>query len=122
MPTGTDFKGRNLLARPLPDGSPGRSEGAAAVQAVLLVDATGAPVVLAGSTVELDPPGPYTKLVDDVDGTLYIGEAVPGTAGSTPGWRISRVVITGDDIARIWASGTARFTQVWDNRLTLDYA
>ena len=117
-----DFKGRNLLSKPLNPGSPGVSEGAGAVQAVLLVDPNGAPMVLAGSTVELDPAGPYTKHVDEVAGVLYIGEAVPGTSGASPAWRVSKVTTVGDDISKTWASGTARFTQVWDNRLSLTYS
>lgn len=123
MPVGsTDFKGRNLLSKPIPEGAPGRSEGASAVQAVLLVDSSGAPVVLAGSTVELDPPGPYSKLIDDVDGVIYIGESVPGTSTTTAAWRIAKVTTVGEDISKLWASGTARFTQVWDDRLTLSYS
>ena len=123
MPAGTsDFKGRNLLSKPLAPGSPGAAEKTQTVQTVLLVDSTGAPVVLAGYTVELDPPGPYSKLLDDVEGVIYIGEAVPGTPGSAAAWRIAKVVTAGEDISKLWASGTARFSQVRDARLTLSYS
>lgn len=117
-----DFKGRALLVKPLAPGSLGAAEGAGSVQAVVLVDSTGAPVTLAGSTVELDPPGPYSKLIDDVDGVIYIGESVPGTSTTTAAWRIAKVTTVGEDISKLWASGTARFTQVWDDRLALSYS
>ena len=122
MPQGMDFKGRALLVKPLAPGSLGAAEGAGSVQAVVLVDSTGAPVTLAGSTVELDPPGPYSKLIDDVDGVIYIGESMPGTPTTTAAWRIAKVTTVGEDISKLWASGTARFTQVWDDRLTLSYS
>ena len=122
MAQGTDFKGRSLLTKTLVADPVTNPEKAQAVQAVVLVDSTGAPVTLAGSTVELDPPGPYSKLIDDVDGVVYIGEAVPGTPTSSAAWRISKVTTVGEDISKLWAAGTARFTQVWDDRLTLSYA
>ena len=48
----------------------------------------------------------YNKLID-TDGTYtYIGEAVPGTATSSPTWRIKRIEEIGDDYNILWASGT----------------
>jgi hypothetical protein len=112
-----DNKGRPMLIRDIPP----QADGAKSVLAVTLVDAdTGGAVVLAGSTVSLDPPGPYTKLVDDLGTTLYIGEAVPGTPTNAPSWRIQRVII-GEDISKTFASNTPRFTQVWDDRASLIY-
>ena len=118
MPNGFSAEGKPLLTKAIP----GQGNNGPVVLGVVLVDSSGNPVTLAGSTVELDPPGPYSKLVDDVDGVIYIGEAVPGTLGSAAAWRISKVVTLGEDISKLWANGTARFTQVWDARLTLSYS
>jgi hypothetical protein len=63
------------------------------------------------------------KEVDDVGGTtIYIGEAVPGTATSSATWRIKRVVFTGDDSETLWADGDSNFNNVWDNRAALSYS
>ena len=64
----------------------------------------------------------YNRLIDTVDNFIYIGEALPGTASSEAKWRIKRVdQQTGDDYDIIWADGTAEFTKVWDDRLSLTY-
>jgi len=65
----------------------------------------------------------YAKRVDFVGDTLiYRGEAPPGTADSVPAWRIRRITIGGDDgdVTEQWAAAAA-FTQVWADRLSLDY-
>lgn len=64
----------------------------------------------------------YNRLIDTVDNFIYIGEALPGSGTSEAKWRIKRVdQQTGDDYEIIWADGTAEFTKVWDDRLTLTY-
>lgn len=65
----------------------------------------------------------YAKQVDDVSGTtLYIGEAIAGTALSAASWRISKVVFTGDDVSVTWSDGDTNFNNIWDNRLSLTYS
>ena len=64
----------------------------------------------------------YNKLID-VDGNFtYIGEAVPGTATTSPLWRIKRVETIGQDINILWASGSADLNKIWDNRATYSYS
>lgn len=64
----------------------------------------------------------YNRLIDTVDNYIYIGEALPGTETSEAKWRIKRVdQQAGDDYEIIWADGTAEFTKIWDDRLTLTY-
>lgn len=54
--------------------------------------------------------------------TLYTGEADPGIATSSPGWRVKRITFGVDgfpastDYAALGAS-----TQIWDNRASLNY-
>jgi hypothetical protein len=65
----------------------------------------------------------YNKLVDVIDPlTMYVGEALPGTATSSPTWRIKKITeISGGDISVLWADGSADFSRIWDNRATLNY-
>lgn len=64
----------------------------------------------------------YNRLIDTVGNFIYIGEALPGTATSDAKWRIKRVdQQSGDDYEIIWADGTAEFTKIWDDRLSLTY-
>lgn len=68
--------------------------------------------------------------LDDTGGSpnvLYKGEANPGTANSSALWRIQRITITtdvggNDDVTIEWASGSASFNQVWDDRASLSYS
>lgn len=64
------------------------------------------------------------KRVDFVSDTLiYRGEALPGTAASSAAWRIKRISIAGDDdVTEEWADGAATYSQVWDDRASLDYS
>jgi len=69
-------------------------------------------------------PPTYTKLVDDVGSlgtTLYIGESEVGSGTGEESWRIQKIVFTGDLIIINWASGTASFDKVWNNRATYTY-
>jgi hypothetical protein len=65
----------------------------------------------------------YKLELDDVGGGVtYIGEAVPGTATSDPNWRIKKLIETAPDLEIAWADGTAAFTKVWDDRVSLSYS
>ena len=69
----------------------------------------------------------YNKEIDEIaSGDLYIGEALPGTATSEAKWRIQFVNFTKtgslEDVSIAWQSGTATFTAVWDDRLSLSYS
>lgn len=64
-----------------------------------------------------------TKLFDQASPTtLYIGEAEPGTATSSPAWRVKRISFDGTGFpssSKFAAIGSA--TQIWDNRASLTY-
>lgn len=64
----------------------------------------------------------YTKLIDTVGTTKYIGEASPGTATSAALWRIKLVDLTDEDIEIQWADGVGTFTKVWDDRAGYSYS
>ena len=64
----------------------------------------------------------YTKLVDDVGQTLYIGEADAGSARSAAVWRIRRVTESGQDVDIEWADGNTDFDNIWDDRTTYTYS
>jgi hypothetical protein len=65
----------------------------------------------------------YNKLVD-VDGQyIYVGEALPGSNPADPVWRVKRIEEFEDgDINILWSTGSAEFTQVWDDRFTFNYS
>jgi hypothetical protein len=55
--------------------------------------------------------------------TLYIGEADPGTATSSPSWKIKRVTFSaGGDPTAIEYAAVGAATQIWDNRVALSYS
>ena len=67
----------------------------------------------------------FSKRVNFIDETLlYRGEAQPGTAESSPAWRIRKITIAAldNDIVETWADGTDTFTKIWDNHLSYSYS
>ena len=67
--------------------------------------------------------GALKNLIDatGVGGITYVGEAVPNTATSAAGWRISKIEVVGTLTTITWAGGGGRFDQIWDNRASLTY-
>lgn len=69
----------------------------------------------------------HARRIDFVgDTVIYKGEAAPGTADTTPAWRINRIVFTPtpdgkQDVSETWAGGTADFVHAWTDRETLEY-
>lgn len=68
--------------------------------------------------------GSMAMQVDDTGTTLYQGWAEPGTATSSAGWRIRKVVSSGTptDTSITWADGDRNFNNIWDNRAALSYS
>jgi len=68
--------------------------------------------------------GALTTLVDatGVGGITYIGEAIPGTATSTAGWRVQKITAVGTLTTMQFAAGGSKFDQIWDNRASLSYS
>jgi hypothetical protein len=44
-----------------------------------------------------------------------------GPTASDPLWAVQKVMRTGDTFIYLWANGNKQFTNIWDNRETLDY-
>lgn len=66
----------------------------------------------------------FTRRIDFVGETLiYKGEAPPGTAEGTNGWRVRRITFVGSegDIVEEWANGLADFSVDWTNHATHSY-
>ena len=69
----------------------------------------------------------YTLRLDDDSNPLYtyIGEAIPVTPTSDPGWRIKRM--KNADTTILWAklgseaNASADFNKIWDNRVSYTY-
>lgn len=66
--------------------------------------------------------GIFTMKIDDAYPTTYIGEALPGTATSSAGWRIRKIDESASPDTTITWADSAHFSQVWDDRTTLSYA
>jgi len=64
----------------------------------------------------------YNKLIDQEGTFYYIGEALPGTNTNQPKWRIKRIEEVGNDYNILWASGTAEFDKIWDDRVSFTYS
>lgn len=68
------------------------------------------------------------RVDEENDGdTLYVGDALPGTATSSAAWRIKRITFTVDgngntDSVTEWADGNSNRDNIWDNRLSLSYS
>jgi len=66
---------------------------------------------------------PYSKNVDFASSNVvYRAEAAVNSLNSTPVWRIRRTVIVGETVTETWASGTALFDKIWDNRISYIYS
>lgn len=64
----------------------------------------------------------YLVLLDEVSATLsYMGEAIPGTATTTPSWRI-RKIDTSSGVSIEWAESSTAFSYIWDDRASYTYA
>ena len=77
-----------------------------------------------GTTPSLTDKSPYNVQVDDQNtGTVFVGEASVGVAGTAGTWRIKRIVDTGGTATAItWASGNATFDKTWTNRGAYTYS
>lgn len=65
----------------------------------------------------------YTKRVDDVSiDILYVGAAAPGSLESASVWQIYKADFTGTSVVKTYASGTADFDKIWDNRTGYTYS
>ena len=67
----------------------------------------------------------WTVRIAYVTGTSnpeYIGEAKPGTADSSTGWRIKKLTYSGNNVTHVrWASGNRNFDKEWDERTSYTY-
>jgi len=89
---------------------------------VNLEDGTAVPVKVDEDGRLLTRESAYASIVDSTSSPAYIYmcEALPGTALSTPGWRICRMEnATG---ITTWADGNANFDNVAASRATLAYS
>lgn len=64
----------------------------------------------------------YSKRVDDLTSTMYIGLAAIGSGEGASVWQIKRVTFSGSLILEQWADGDSNFNNVWTNRASLTYS
>lgn len=65
----------------------------------------------------------YITVVDEVDSnTSYVGEAMPGTATTSPSWRIFKLTTSGSVTSKIYADGDTNFDNIWSLRASLSYS
>lgn len=65
----------------------------------------------------------YKTLVDEVSSTLsYVGEASPGVDTSSSLWRIKKIQTIGQTTSVLYATGSADFSNIWDDRASLTYS
>lgn len=65
-----------------------------------------------------------TKMEYTGTNVIYIGESQPGTATSSPNWRIKKLTYNSNNMVTDikWAGGTNEFTKIWDNRTSYTYS
>lgn len=84
------------------------------------------PVDLVSVAATLDVEQQPSLVVEKIDqasaSVTYIGQAAPGTATSTAGWRIQRMSVSGTVTTLEYADGDLNFNNIWDNRVSLSYS
>jgi hypothetical protein len=66
---------------------------------------------------------PNKLAVDVVDTSVtYLGETKPGLGTDEAFWRIRKIFTSGTVTTISFAGGQDSFTQVWDDRASLDYS
>lgn len=61
--------------------------------------------------------------IDAVSSSVtYVGYASPGTATSAASWQIKKLNTSGSVTTIYYASGSAAYNQIWDNRASLSYS
>jgi len=77
---------------------------------------SGVSIVSAGTSA-------YTVVLDEVSDTLtYVGKAAPRSSTADPVWQIRRLSKSGTVLSVEYASGDDSFTNVWDDRASLEYS
>lgn len=68
--------------------------------------------------------GPQWKLIiDQADpNNIYIGYALIGTATSAAKWQIRKFQTTSNVLTMLYANGSTKADQIWDNRSSLSYS
>lgn len=79
-------------------------------------------VVSQGTTPWIASSGLYNVFLDEASATItYVGEALPGTAGSASTWRIKKLDST-SGLVITWADGDSDFDKIWDDRASYTYS
>ena len=81
-----------------------------------------APPPVEEEVVEVISAGLAVQLDEVSDTVTYVGYADPGSSTAAGVWQIKRLTEVGPDLIIDWASGTADFDKIWDNRLGYTYS
>ena len=85
-------------------------DSSAKARRVIIIDADGS---VSGSVI---------TIIDEESSTVtYIGEAAPGTATSSPAWRIKKIIVNGTVTEIKYADANTLYDNIWDNRASLTY-
>lgn len=69
----------------------------------------------------LEPQGASTRVEINGD-TIYMGRAVPGSSTADPVWLITKLDSTdGGEYPELHPDGKVSYTNIWDDRATLNY-
>ena len=91
--------------------------------ATKILDSNGQPISTANPLIVLTTSNIYTLRLDEADSsTVYVGEAITGSATSGAVWRIKRILTSGTVLSILFADGNTNFDNVWDNRGSLSYS
>lgn len=80
-------------------------------------------VSISGTINASSTPTFYATLLDESTSLVtYVGKADPGTATSSAGWQITRLVSSSTLLITTYADGNSSFDNIWDNRASLSYS
>ena len=107
-----------ILAKPTGGGGGGGSSWVAVNS-----EGTPMPIELTGEGAVPTTSPPLATRIDDVTtaDTTYIGKAAIATATSAAAWQIAKLD-TSSGLIKTWADGSASFSKIWDDRVSISYS
>ena len=80
------------------------------------------PIGVNSTTASITLPFILTTRTEAAGVYIYTGAAAAGAATSAAVWQVKRLDTSDAELPDIFANGSTKFDQVWDDRATLSYS